>query len=121
MASHNQLGKEGEEYAIRYLQNKGYIIYARNWRYGKTEIDIIAGNADFIIFIEVKTRTSGQWGYPEEAVGDSKIRKIVDAADFYVKENDISLPVRFDVISLIRKDNGFEASHFDDAFFAPIT
>ncbi|MDR1881400.1 MAG: YraN family protein [Prevotella sp.] len=121
MASHNDLGKQGEDAAVRYLQRNGYEIIERNWVYEKYEIDIIARNKEYIVFVEVKTRSSDQWGNPEEAVSDGKIRRIVEAADFYLNEYDIDMPARFDVIAaIIRAGGTFETEHIDDAFLAPV-
>lgn len=121
MAEHNDLGKRGEEAAVRHLRLNGYEIIKRNWTYEKYEIDIIAQNDEFIVFVEVKTRSSSQWGNPEEAVSKGKIKRIVEAADFYVKEFDIDLPVRFDILSVIWNGSKFKIEHIDDAFLAPVS
>ena len=120
MAQHNNLGLEGEAAAVNFLKEKGYTIVEQNWRYRKYEVDIIATDNGSLVFIEVKTRASGKWGNPEEAVDETRIRRIVDAADYYVKECDIDMPVRFDVISVIGNNGTFEITHYDDAFLAPI-
>lgn len=120
MAEHNDLGKKGEEAAVNLLKQKGYEIIEQNWTYEKYEIDIIARNEEFIIFVEVKTRNSNYWGHPEDAVSKRKIKRIVEAADFYLKEFNIDLPARFDVIAAIWTGQKFEIEHIDDAFFAPI-
>lgn len=120
MAQHNELGKRGEDAAANYLQQLGYKIIERNWINRKYEIDIIACDKEYIIFVEVKTRSSNKWGNPEEAISDSKIRKIVAAADFYVKEKEINLPIRFDVISVIWNNDKSTINHIDDAFLAPV-
>lgn len=120
MALHNDIGKKGEVAAADYLKRKGYTIIAQNWIYQKYEIDIIARNDEYIIFAEVKTRSSAWWGNPEEAVSKGKIKRIVEAADFYIKENDIDLPARFDILSIIWNDRSFDIQHIDDAFWAPV-
>lgn len=120
MATHNDLGKSGEAVAAKYLVEKGYTIITINWIYRKYEIDIIARNEEYIIFAEVKTRSSAHWGYPEDAVSEKKIRHIVEAADFYLKENDIDLPARFDVMSIIRNGKSFDIEHIEDAFLPSI-
>lgn len=120
MAEHNTLGKQGEEEAVIFLEKNGYTILERNWRYNNIEIDIIAANKDFVVFIEVKTRTSINWGTPEESVNSKKIRRIVVAADYYIQENNYNLPVRFDIISILNKGQNFEIKHIDDAFWAPL-
>lgn len=120
MAEHNELGKHGEDAAVRYLQNNGYEIIERNWFYEKYEIDIIARNEEYIIFAEVKTRSSDCWGNPEDAISKGKIRRIVEVADYYLKIHDIDLPVRFDVIAAVWTGSHFKIDHFDDAFLAPL-
>lgn len=120
MAAHNELGKEGEDAACNYLQEKGYKIVERNWRFHKYEIDIIAENEDFIIFLEVKTRTSTLWGNPEEFISKGQIKRIVAAADFYLREYDIEKDARFDVISATLNKGKIEIEHIDDAFMAPL-
>lgn len=120
MAQHNDLGKKGEEVAVGYLRKNGYEIVETNWICDKYEIDIIARNEEFIIFTEVKTRSSDYWENPEDAVSKGKIRRIVEAADFYLRENDIDLPARFDVIAVIWDGKKFEIDHIDDAFMAPV-
>lgn len=120
MAKHNLLGKSGEEEAVKYLISKGYDIIACNWRHKRIEIDIIAGNDDYIVFVEVKTRSSSEWGNPEDSVDDLRIKRMVEAADYYVIEHHISLPVRFDVVALVQNGLSFSVKHIDDAFMAPL-
>lgn len=120
MAQHNDLGLRGEVLAEDYLRKRGYLILERNWRHGRHEIDIIASTEDLIVFVEVKTRSKDVWGNPEDAVDTRKIRRIVDAADFYMTEYDIEKLVRFDVISILMNDKKTEISHFEDAFFSPL-
>ncbi len=120
MARHNDLGRQGEQIAADYLRKKGYTILKQNWFYEKYEIDIIASNKEYIIFVEVKTRASDMWGNPEEAISANKIKKIVDAADFYIRENDTDLEIRFDVIAVIMGKGNIEIEHFEDAFLPPV-
>lgn len=120
MALHNDLGKKGEALAEKYLQGKGFRIIERNWTHEKNEIDIIASNHEFIIFVEVKTRASGNWGNPEEAVSESKIRRIIEASHHYLDIHDIEVPARFDVIAIVLNDRFTRIDHFEDAFFPPL-
>ncbi|MFV0470183.1 MAG: YraN family protein [Dysgonomonas sp.] len=120
MAEHNELGKRGEDAACGFLKKEGYSIVRRNWIYLKYEIDIIAQKDEYIIFVEVKTRRTNRWGNPEQAVSDSKIRRIVEAADFYLQENNICLEARFDIIGAIWNGKDFDIDHIDDAFRAPV-
>lgn len=121
MAQHNELGKKGEEEAVRYLKAKGYTIISRNWRFYGYEIDIVAGIDDFIVFVEVKTRTSKQFGNPEDFVGNVRMKRMVDAAHHYLIENDIDKPSRFDIIGLVWDGRTFELEHIDDAFLPGIS
>lgn len=120
MAEHNELGKQGEEEAIKYLRQSGYKILKHNWRYDKYEIDIIAQDEEYIVFVEVKTRSSHEWGNPEDAVSKGKIKRIVEAADFYLREHDIDMPARFDIMAIVWTGKKFEIEHIDDAFLAPV-
>jgi putative endonuclease len=120
MADQNLIGKEGEEEARDYLIQKGYIILHTNWRFQHYELDIIATNDDELIIVEVKTRSGGYLIAPEEAVDRGKILRIVSAADVYARYFRLSLPVRFDIITLIKNDAGYEIEHIEDAFYAPV-
>lgn len=120
VAIHNELGKEGEEEAVRFLTGKGYRILHRNWRSGKKELDIVAEYENELIFIEVKTRRNRQYGLPEEAVNTQKIRRIVASADAYIRKFAIDKPVRFDIITLTGKEAPFEIEHIEEAFYPPI-
>ena len=118
MARHNQIGLKGEELAVAFLIEKGYKILERNWHSSHKEIDIIALYNGWIIIIEVKTRSGDYLLLPEEAVNKKKIRRIINAAHHYIRMNDINIPVRFDVISVVFENQKFEIEHFEDAFLA---
>lgn len=120
MAEHNELGKEGEEAAAGYLTEKGYTIRHRNWRSGKKELDIVAQYRNELVVVEVKTRQHLQFGNPEDAVTNKKIRRIVASTDAYLKKFAIDLPVRFDIITLVGKEAPFAIEHIEDAFYPPI-
>lgn len=120
MAQHNNLGKDGEEQAARYLSEKGYAILQRNWRTGRHEIDIIAKDGETCVFVEVKTRRDTEFGTPEDAVSNRKIRSIIMAADNYIKTKALDDPVRFDVIAIISDGRQFKIKHYEDAFYPPI-
>lgn len=120
MAQHNELGRRGEKLAETYLLENNYRIIQRNWSHEKNEIDIIASRDEFIVFVEVKTRSSSYWGSPEEAVTDTKIKRIVAAADYYLNKNNIDMPARFDVIAVLIQKNTIDIEHIEDAFFAPL-
>lgn len=119
MAQHNDLGWKGEDIACDHLIKTGYTIITRNWLFDRYEIDIIAEDEEYIIFVEVKTRSNNIWGNPEEAVSEAKIKRIVEAADFYIKYYDIAKSARFDVIAITLSANSVKIKHFDDAFLPP--
>lgn len=120
MATHNELGKTGEKEAINYLTAKGYHILHRNWRSGKKELDIVAIHQQELVIVEVKTRRDQQYGAPEAAVNEQKIRRIVSSTDAYLRKFAIDLPVRFDIITLTGNEAPFEIEHLEEAFYPPI-
>jgi len=119
MALHNKLGKSGEETAIRYLALKGYLIRDINWRKGHYELDIVAVKDDTLVVAEVKTRRNADFQKPEDAVDMKKIRRIVSAANTYIRYYGLSMPVRFDIITLVGEADNFSIEHIEDAFYPP--
>jgi putative endonuclease len=118
LADHIQLGKIGESIALDFLIKSGYDILETNWSIGKAEVDIIARYEDILIFIEVKTRGSNQHGSPEEKVTSKKQRMISSAASKYMELIDYDWEVRFDIITVVYKNqNDFNLEHFKDAFY----
>lgn len=117
MAHHNQLGKIGEQLAVDFLIEKGYMIKERNWRFKKAEVDIIAQIKDILVAIEVKTRSSDVFGDPQEFIKDKQKKMLVVAVDEYVISKDLDVEVRFDVIGIIKNDNQTIIEHLEDAFF----
>ena len=110
------IGQEYEQRAVDYITNKGYKIIERNFRNRMGEIDIIAKDGEYLVFIEVKYRSSSNEGHPTEAVNFAKQRRITKTALYYCAVNGISeyTPMRFDVISILDDDiklyeNAFEA------------
>jgi putative endonuclease len=113
------LGKWGEDTAVNYLRHAGFKIIARNYRHIFGEIDIVAIKDNTYIFIEVKTRRSARYGHPAEAVTFRKKRQISKAALEYVTRHQLTeYPMRFDVVSIIKKPEGTEISHLESAFEA---
>lgn len=118
MAQHNELGVLGEEQATRLLKTKKYLIVERNWKFLDYEIDIIALDGNFIVFVEVKTRTSVEWGNPEDFVGKVRQRRMVEAANYYLVDHKIDNPARFDIIGVIWDGKSYMIDHIEDAFMA---
>ncbi len=122
MAEHNDLGKWGEQYVEAFLRRKGYIILERDWRHGRSlcDIDLICKTADqtTIVFVEVKTRSADDITLPEDAVTLNKMRRLGHSADNYVKMNNITEDLRFDIVALVGNSNDEEPqiNHIEDAF-----
>lgn len=118
MAVHNQLGTKGEQLSKSYLEQKGYEILEENWTYGKAEVDLIAFFNKQIIFIEVKTRTSVNFGEPQDFVSEAKQRNLQKAADEYIYLMNFKGEIRFDIIAIVFNKNGeYQIQHIEDAFW----
>jgi putative endonuclease len=117
MAEHNELGKIGEELAVEFLQQNGYTILETNWTFQKAEVDIIAQKENTLVIVEVKTRSSLDFGLPQDFVKPTKIQLLVKAADAYVVSNDLDVEVRFDIIAVYKEGKGFKIEHLEDAFY----
>ena len=113
---HLETGIWGEELAAAYLRHKGYVILERDWRSGHRDIDIIARNSEFIVFVEVKTRRSADFCDPAKAVDYKKRRNIRQSMNHYIKYHHIDLPVRFDIITVVGQigDESPEVNHLED-------
>ncbi|RKS55771.1 putative endonuclease [Gillisia mitskevichiae] len=116
MASHNELGKKGEDLAVSYLLKHGYKIVVRNFRYQKAEVDIIARKKDVLAIIEVKTRSTPDFGNPQEFVKGKQIQNLVKAVNFFVTEHELEVEVRFDIIAIIKNSSGTKIEHLENAF-----
>ena len=121
MALHNELGKTGEELTVEYLQGKGYTIRDVNWRSGHLELDVVAHIDNQLVVVEVKTRRENSLVSPSDAVDSRKIRRLVNAAEAYIRRYDIPFEVRFDIVSIIiTEHDGVQIEHIEDAFFPPM-
>lgn len=120
MAHHNTLGEAGEQAAATYLEKLGYRIRHRNWRKGHLELDIVATDGNELVVVEVKTRTDTVHILPQEAVTPKKIKRMVVAADTYLKTFRIDAPVRFDIISIVGREDHFKIEHIKEAFYPPM-
>ena len=117
MAQHNDLGKEGEELAARFLTKQGYVILEKNYRFQKAEIDIIAQKNDVICAVEVKTRSTPEFGNPQDFVKPKQIKLLVKAINQYVEDTKLNLDVRFDIVAIIKNKQGTRIEHLKDAFY----
>ncbi|REG99029.1 YraN family protein [Flavobacterium aquicola] len=127
MAEHNELGKLGEDLAVEYLKKNGYTILNKNWTFQKAEIDIIAQIEDTLAIVEVKTRSSLEYGLPQDFVKPKKIQLLVKAVDAYVTQRDLDINVRFDIIAITasvrpsvsghKEEKSFVIEHLINAFY----
>ena len=88
MAEHNDLGKKGEELSVEYLLKEGYKILERNWTFQKAEIDIIAQKESILAIVEVKTRSSLDFGAPQDFVKPKKIQLLIKAVNAYINDRE---------------------------------
>ncbi len=110
-----EIGNIGERIAEKYLKNLGYIIVERNYKTDIGEIDIIANDGNYLVFVEVKAKNSLEFGFPSEEVDVRKQRKICMVAAQYIKRNMFfDSAVRFDVVEVYL--NTREVNHIVNAF-----
>ncbi len=86
MARKDDLGRQGEDCAARYLTDAGYRVLARNWRCPQGEIDLVTSMGDEIVFVEVKTRSSTRFGHPFEAITVPKLARLRRLAAAWCEE-----------------------------------
>jgi putative endonuclease len=112
-----ELGKKGEEVALRFLKKKGYRIIEKNYVCKMGEMDIIAKEKDTLAFVEVKTRTSMEFGPPQLAVNSSKQRQLSKVALNYLNEKRLNnVKARFDVVAILLRPEKEEIELIKDAF-----
>lgn len=117
MAQHNELGKKGEQLAVDFLLENGYDIIARNYRFDKAEVDIIAKHKGILAIIEVKARSTADFGDPQDFVKPKQIKNLVKAVDEYVTVNDLDVEVRFDIIAITKVGKSYNIEHLENAFY----
>lgn len=109
-------GRQGEQLAVVFLQNKGYQVVFRNFRAGRAEIDLIVQKDNLLVFVEVKARTNKTFGTPETFVNYAKSRRIVKAAEDYIYRKNWQGEIRFDIVAITHRPE-LEIVHLPDAFF----
>lgn len=116
--SSKELGKLGEETAIKFLKEKGYKILERNYTYGKGELDIIALDGEITVFVEVKSRQNLEMGDPVYGVTPAKVKQIKKVAENYLYDRNIKeIDCRFDVVTvLFRGDMSPVIEHYVNGF-----
>ncbi|WP_210489605.1 YraN family protein [Rufibacter aurantiacus] len=116
MAHNTNLGKLGEQAAEAHLTALGYQVVERNYRYKRAEVDLILVKEKTLVLVEVKTRSTHQYGFPEEAVSSRKEAMLQLAADYYIEQHQWPHDVRFDVVSILWRKGQPEILHIEDAF-----
>ena len=112
-----ELGKKGEEVALRFLKKNGYKIIEKNYVCKMGEMDIIAREKDTLVFVEVKTRTSMVFGPPQLAVNSTKQMQLSKVALYFLKEKRLEeVKARFDVVAVLLRPRGDEIELIKDAF-----
>ena len=118
MSIQQKHGIWGEDLCVALLEQSGMEIVARNWRYKRAEIDIIAREKDILVFVEVKTRAYSSFGLPEQMVDKRKRQLLIDAAMAYMRSVSHEWEIRFDIVSVLGEPGKLrEIRHFKDAFF----
>ena len=118
MAKHIETGRHGEELAVAFLEKAGFQILETNWRYRRSEVDIIAKDGEVLVFVEVKTRSYDYFGRPEEFVDKKKEGHLARAAAGYMQQTGHEWAIRFDVVAVLKKnENEWQVEHLPDAFF----
>ena len=117
MTKHS-IGMQGQTAAKQFLTDKGFKIIKENYRLRSSEIDIIAKDGDYVVFVEVKFRKGLSHGLPRESVGSAKQRKIIKAAMHYIQATqEAEQDYRFDVVEILEKEGKLYANHIENAFW----
>jgi putative endonuclease len=123
--TNQQIGNRGEDVAADFLRDKGYRILERNYRFERSEVDLVCfepseqyEEGGELVFVEVKTRSSLDFGAPEEAVTDEKKKHIMHATEAFLYERHLEgAPARFDVVAVVLKQGEApDIRHYENAF-----
>ncbi len=117
MASHNDLGKQGEDIACEYLRKKGFLLLDRNWIWLKAELDIVALHKNQLVVTEVKTRSIQYHTETDDLIGKKKLNLIYAATDRYIEVKKITFEVRYDLVVIIFHGDSWTVEHYEDAFY----
>jgi len=113
-----ELGDFGELKALQYLKEKGYKIVTTNYRFQRNEVDIICESlSNKLVFVEVKTRNTTEFGPPWKSVTRSKQKQIIKCAHHYIISKDLDVEAQFDIVSIVHNSHGTFIEHIDKAFY----
>ncbi|MEA1873999.1 MAG: YraN family protein [Bacteroidota bacterium] len=111
-----EFGNLGEEMARDFLASRGYKILDKNWLFKKKELDLVVMCDEYLVFVEVKTRMDTTLEDPTRAITKAKKRNLIEAANAYIREYDIDLEARFDVITVLLDKHGAPTlQHYESA------
>ncbi|OGP82480.1 MAG: YraN family protein [Deltaproteobacteria bacterium RBG_16_54_11] len=112
------MGSRGEDLAVQYLKKRGFKVIERNYHCQWGEIDLIAREKNTLVFIEIKARSSSEYGLPQEAVDRFKQKKLIEVARYYLAERHLTedIPARFDVVAIHLTPAGPQIELIKDAF-----
>jgi putative endonuclease len=118
MYQNHQIGKTGENAAVLFLEDKGFQILDRNWRHHHLELDIIAVKGQILHIIEVKTRHSIEFGWPEQSINKKKMQFLKNAAEAYQFQHKQWKYLQFNVVSITMESNNIkEILLIEDVYF----
>lgn len=121
MATTNDIGDRGEEVAASHLEEAGYRVLERNYRFDRNEVDLVCCAPDEggeIVFVEVKTRSGMGFGAPEASITEEKQEALVNVAQAYMHERQREGdPARFDVVTVMLRNGPPEVNHYENAFW----
>ncbi len=109
-------GKEGEDFAVKYLQDKGFKIVTQNFNSHNSEIDIICSKNNLLVFVEVRLKQNADYGFPEQSMSKGKINALKRGVEAYLLKYPWDGNIRFDFIAILMQPL-FEIRHFEDAFY----
>jgi putative endonuclease len=115
MAESHDFGARAEEFAAEFLVARDYCILHRNWTYGHKELDIVCTDGKLLVVVEVKARKQGNFPHPEDLLSPAKERFIIEAAEHYLYQYAVRMPVRFDLLTVIMQGGLFDIEHLVDA------
>ena len=113
----NEFGRFAEEMAAQRYINQGYTVLERGWRMGKTEIDLILQKEDTVVIVEVKARGTNEEDALQSVTADKR-KRMIRAADHYIRGLKGQYDYRFDVVACVGDRNNYELNFFEDAFMA---
>ena len=117
MSDNIKRGNEGEDLAKSFLEKKGFRVLCHHYRYKRSEIDLIVSRENWLVYVEVKTRTSTAFGFPEDFVDQKKKKKIFEGALQHMIETDWDGNVRFDIVAVDLSGTVPSIHHIEDAFY----